>query len=57
MKLFWGFLGFSFGLNWKPFGSGLDANVILPIRYFYIDVTDDHGERVHGKFIKSKSKK
>lgn len=39
-------------LTWNPFGSGLDSNVILPIRYFYVDVTDDNGQRVHGKDLK-----
>ena len=39
----------SLGLHWEPYGSGLNGKVVLPIRYFYVKVTDDIGEKIHGK--------
>jgi hypothetical protein len=39
------------GFLWEPYGSGLNGQVVLPIRYFYVKVTDDSGQKIHGKHL------
>ena len=36
-------------IEWRAFGSGLDFRVTLPVRYFYVEILDDHGKRLHGR--------
>ena len=50
LRLWWALVETN-GLTWKYSGPGLQNKVNLPVRYFYIEVVDNDGKRVHGQTL------
>ena len=39
------------GYVWRAFGPGLDDKITLPVRYFYVEILDNKGDRVDGRKV------
>ena len=36
-------------LKWREFGTGLNEKIAIPIRHFFVEVTDENDKRVHAR--------
>ena len=36
-------------LKWREFGTGLNEKIAIPLRHFFVEVTDENGKRVDAR--------